>query len=300
MNKVKTICILIVLFFYGLNIQAQSMEDLINQKMKEAMEKSKNKNNKKGEKAPEVDIQDDKIIVDTDDSKITVNDSNGLSSLPPNEFIGSFDVVMNLIEKNGQPSKDGPMTMSYYFSKWMSALDNDLGADTGEGMRMVFDLQNNKMLMLMTDDRGNKSGIKRKIPKVDVESKKQELASDYTVTKTNETKIIDGHLCVKYVTVNGKNTVESWFTNELDGGYYKNMSIFLSAGKGKKGGMDPSALHQSMENAGMPLEIHTFENGKETAVMNFKNIKYSEPSPAIFSTDGYEIQDMSNLNLFGQ
>jgi|GEM_PF-3719472 len=282
--------------------EAQSLEGLFKKKIMEEIEKdAKNKKQTKTEKADSINVQrkEDKVIIQNDDSTVTISEDKEAKVLGPNEYIGSFEIEMFFFDKKGNPDTKEPMVMYYAFDKWFSAFENKSLEDNDENMRMVFSLKDEKMYMLMTDKKGNKTGIVRKMPHLKVDYTGKEAEKDYVLTKTSETKMIDGHLCTKYVSTYSNNRVESWIAADLPFGYYKNFAMFSASVNNKTASNNPDL--EKMADVGMPLEMHVYENDKKTTEMHVNNVNNNTPSPVIFSTQGYELQDLSTLgNIFGE
>src|SRR5690554_4798908 len=103
-----------------------------------------------------------------------------------NDFVGSFTMHFTELKK-GKPAKNSPMKVTYYFNKNQVAFVPD--AVKGDKTTMIYSLEN-KVVTTLVDSKGEKTGMRMKMPNINIEAKTGD-ASSYTLTPTDERKTID-------------------------------------------------------------------------------------------------------------
>jgi hypothetical protein len=256
----KRILLPLLAFFATLNLPAQSMEEL----MKKAMEQQGGQN------------------------KVTVEENK--DPFTPLTFTGSYRMEVHSY-KSGKEEKDSPMNLVMAFKPDGMAMVPNTG--TKEETRMVFDLKGKMMYTLITDDQGQRTGVKMKMMKVNVEGAADGTTDDTKVTRTNETKVIEGRTCRKYTYSDKEGSGEAWLAEDLK---WDMMAVMkqMMGGKGAEGWQKSGMDGLMMENT------WTSADGKEKVVMYTRDIVQGKVNEALFSTAGYQIQDMSALPMFGQ
>lgn len=254
----------------------------------------------KEQRSLEVKEKDDGALeIKTEDGTLTIQESTSEDAYP-NTFLGSFRMDIKNVDRKG---KETNATIQYHFSKWKTAVEPKLD-DSGDQVKMIFDLQNRKSILLMTDKKGQKSGIITKMNKYSFKSDKlddkvEQVIEGTTYKRTGETKMIEGYLCEKWVIANDDGETESWITDKVDFNM-ANAFGFLAAGASVPGAK--STQYKQLENMrGFSLEtIHTSKNGEKT-FMKITNIREGDVGDAPFSTAGYQLQVMSSLGgVFGK
>lgn len=242
------------------NLPAQSVEEL----MKKAMEQQGGQN------------------------KVTVEENK--DPFTPLSFTGSYRMEAHSY-KNGKEEKDSPMNLVMAFKPDGMAMVPNTG--NKEETRMVFDLKGKLMYTLITDEQGQRTGIKMKMMKVNVEGADDRAADDTKVTRTNETKVIEGRTCRKYTYSDKEGSGEAWLAEDLK---WDMMAVMkqMMGGKGAEGWQQTGMDGLMMENT------WTSADGKEKVMMYTRDVVQGKVNEALFSTAGYEIQDMSALPMFGQ
>lgn len=191
------------------------------------------------------------------------------------KFVGSFDMEMTT------PKESKVMTMTYASNGALLAVKMN---NEGQQFRMIIDPNARTMTTLMESE---KKAIKMEMPKEALE-KAQETNTNVKVEETNDKKVIDGYKCRKYLMTSPEGSGEFWITRNIKGNFYEMMS--MSDNKNQNGWFNTQAAK------GFMLE-GTFTNNKskETITMKIKNISTKMPDAANFSTEGYEVQDMSAM-----
>lgn len=242
------------------HLPAQSMEEL----MKKAMEQQAGQN------------------------KVTVEENK--DPFTPLTFTGSYRMEVHTYT-NGAEEKDSPMNLVMAFKSDGMAMVPKTG--TKEETRMVFDLKSKLMYTLITDDQGQRTGIKMKMMKVNVEGSDDGTDNDTQVTRTNETKVIEGRTCRKYTYSDKEGSGEAWIAEDLK---WDMMAVM----KQMMGGKGSEAWQQTGMDGLMMENTWTSKDGKEKVVMFTRDVVQGKVNEALFSTAGYEIQDMSAFPMFGQ
>ena len=220
--------------------------------------------------------------------QVSVEENN--DPYEPLGFTGSCRMEVHSF-KNGQEQKDSPMHMDLAFTDDRMAMHPHIPKEDGD-MRTVFDLKNKVMYTLMTDDRGERTGLKTKMMKVNVDdpSKEEDRSK---VVRTDETKVIDGHTCRKYTFKDEDGQGEAWVAEDLDFDLYRAFGRMSSGNK--------TQAWQDMPYQGLALETTWQDNaGSEKVVMYVRDLQTGSVDEAMFSTKGYEVQDMTAMPTFGR
>jgi hypothetical protein len=242
------------------NLPAQSMEEL----MRKAMEQQGGQ------------------------QKITIEENK--DPFVPLTFTGSYRMEVHTY-KSGKEEKDSPVNLLMAFKPDAMAMEPNSGSK--DQARMVFDLKGKLMYTLMTDDKGQRSGIKMKMMKMNVEGNEGGPTKDAKVERTSETKVIDGRTCRKYTYSDVKGRGEAWVAEDVKWDMMTVLNEMLG-GKGtegwQRGGMGGLMMENTWNSA----------DGKEKVVMYTRDVVQGKVNDALFSTAGYSIQDMSSFSMFGQ
>jgi hypothetical protein len=242
------------------NLPAQSMEEL----MKKAMEQQGGQN------------------------QVTVEENT--DPFTPLTFTGSFRMEVHSF-KNGSEEKDSPVNFIMAFRSDAMAMVPKTGAK--EETRMVFDLKNKLMYTLVTDEQGQRTGMKMKMMKVNVEGPDDGTTDNTKVTRTSETKVIEGRTCRKYTYSDGDGSGEAWIAEDLKWD-------MMALEKQMMGGKGSGAWQKSGMDGLMMETTQTSTDGKEKVVMYTKDLVVGKVDDTLFSTAGFEIQDMTAFPVFGQ
>lgn len=250
--------------------------------------------------AQNVNIESDKqkvIISEENGNKIEITTSKP-SDLQPNSFVGSFDLQMES-SKNTSVEK-----ISIISSEEKTLLKPSFSDPKESETTIIFNHTDGTMTTLMFDKKKNqKTGMKMKMPKIivtnaeTVQNKGKNTPTKYTFTETNETQVIDGYLCKKYIYEDEKTTTVSWVTNDIKGNMGGIMNLVSIQNKGK----NQEISNQISKVQGFMIEsTSTNKTSGEITTIKIKNINLNTPEEKVFSTEGYQIQDLSNMNFFGQ
>jgi hypothetical protein len=159
---------------------------------------------------------------------------------------------------------------------------------TASDMKVLTDLKGKWTYMLMTDDKGNKRAIKSRKKKYTF-PQGEENDHEVKLTKTSETRMIDGHLCTKYVAAMDDGTWTGWVAEDI-ALPFKDLANSMNRTAMQKQRQDWGGLK------GFPLEFEMVDNQDGTkTVVYVKDLKVGDVDPAVFSTDGYQIMEVPGV-----
>ena len=247
------------------------------------------------------------VQIESEKQKVTLTQENGgkieiseskPDEVQPNSFLGSFDIHI-------ESSKNTSVEKISIASTEEKTLLMPIFSDPKESeTKIIFNNEDATMTTLIFDKKKNqKTGIKMKMPKITVtnsetiQTKGQNVPTKYTFTETNETKDIDGYTCKKYIYEDDKATTTSWVTQEIKGNMGGIMNLVSIKNKGK----NQDISNQLSKMQGFMLESSSINKiSGEITTIKIKNIHLNTPEEKVFSTEGYQVQDLSNMGLFGQ
>ncbi|MBK9458482.1 MAG: DUF4412 domain-containing protein [Sphingobacteriales bacterium] len=151
-------------------------------------------------------------------------------------------------------------------------------------------------MTMLQEEKGKKTAMVMKMPKITVKNKNNETPEDVKFTKTGRTKIIDGHTCYEYIGETEKQKTTFWAAPDLKYNLAESMLIMQSQNK------QQNETPNFGQVDGMPLEVVIEQlDKKERIEIKYKNLKIGSVNKAKFSTDGYEITDMTQFGgMFGK
>ena len=134
-----------------------------------------------------------------------------------------------------------------------------------------------------------------KIPKANAVAKTETINVTVNIQKTTEAKTIDGYKCVKWILTNSDGSkCFSWITKDIAINSSEAISYFITGRKGKKTSINTDCANIN----GCALESnYTAKNGS-TVFMKMTDIKKGKPDIAFFSTNGYELADVTGIEFF--
>jgi len=211
----------------------------------------------------------------------------------PLDFTGTFRMEMHSF-KNGKAEKDSPAIMRMSMANDRMAMVPTT-AKGKEEMRIFFDLKNKHSYTLMTDDKGNRSGFKMKMMKFSGAADGAETKSDKDakMVRSGETKVIDGHTCTKYTYTSAEGNGTAWIAEDIK---FDIMKTFA-----QMSGSTPNKDWQKVPYSGLMMENSwNSADGKERVDMYIRDLQVGKVDESMFSTEGYNLQDMSNMPAFGR
>lgn len=219
--------------------------------------------------------------------QIKVEDDN--DPFTPNSFVGSFRMEMHHF-KNGKENKDSPTNMHFWSSpeKTLISVALDGVKPGGGGLKVLTDHKGKWRYFLMADAKGNKTAMKSRMKKYTFPSMDDGEQAKFTVT--DETKMIDGHLCTK---VTGTTEDGSW-----TGWVAKDIKVSFSD---IAGNMSRNAMQGPKQDwsgvKGFPLEFETVsKDSKERTVAYVKDLQVGEVDPGVFSLSGYTVMEVPGIH----
>lgn len=196
----------------------------------------------------------------------------------PNNFIGNIDFEIN--------SSNKTVGMKISNNEWQTAATINVSAK--DNVRMIFDLKKENVTILTDAGKGEKVGIVSKlkdlpIPEVAVEN------LDVKIEKTKETKEILGYPCTKYIITTKDGVAECWITEKIHFNPFESFDRLGGSGKQLING----DAYKNLK--GLALESKYVDTKNQTTTVKVTSIDKTQPSDAVFSTEGYEIMDMSGF-----
>lgn len=235
--------------------------------------------------------------IETKQADIVIEEADP-TKFPPNEFSGSFTVTTQATNKKGQ--LEDPVVLDIYASDYPVAFEMLVPDNASQKMRFIVDPRT-ALVTTLIDDNDNKTGMITKMPKITVKMKEGKTVPDKpaetTVQATDEYKMIEGYRCRKYIITDGTTVTESWITVDDAVSIHQIMSMFALTQKQKT--EDFGARYGGVR--GMVLEsTTTLANGQKSR-MTVTNIRQGNVDQSKFSTEGYQVIDMSQgmKGLFG-
>ena len=279
----------------------QKVEKKVDEKIDDALDKIFEKAAKKDESESDESPEDVKISRDGDEVRVESDDSDVSISFEDSEeaadkevkksnWTGSIHMEMTEM-KNGKMKKDYPIHPIYHIDEYKFGVEMD-AEDQGH-MIMIIDRQNRKMIQKITDEKGKKSAVIMPMMNITVNMKNEETEpgeSAYSISETGRTKDILGYTCKEYKIEGPDDITWVWATDEL-GMNYNDFVDFVQV-KNNRGG--PANMNNIYGISGFALETKTESNEGDT-VREMKVTEINKLDSNIFSTEGYEVQDISSM-----
>lgn len=265
--------------------------------------KKKNKNKNKGGEATEEENTEysEEVSVENTENGVIIRDGSEDVSISfeeeedfevtPSEFIGSFRMTV-ASTKNGKPQKNGNVAIDYFIDEYRFAFQMNPEQTKENPVTMIYDLKTRKITTLTTD-KGKKQGTVLPMPKLAANVDTEDVTGeDISITKTSETKTIEGYPCVKYLFDSEEMEGEMWMTEDV----VVDMSFMSNMVKMKKKGNDAYTMKDWYGVSGTALESHmTNKKDGETFDSYLTNIETGSVDQAVFSTEGYQVMDLSKF-----
>ncbi|MDX2282689.1 MAG: hypothetical protein NW241_00945 [Bacteroidia bacterium] len=237
------------------------------------------------------------VSVETQDSKIILSeDKSAPSPVLPSNFQGSFTMEFNSY-KNGKLDKDNPIIVQYHVDEYRFAMVPQPASD-GASSIIIYDRQKRTMTTKSVDSKGKKTATVMNIPRfmLTVDAKGSPDAAPAsngtTVKATGRTKTIEGFLCKEWIADGPESSTTMWITTDWAFNY-ATVFDFVKVWDAQSG-MTTGASNQ-YQVSGSWLEMHTQSKKEDSKTDNFiKNIRRMHDA-SVFSLDGYEVSDMTNM-----
>ena len=282
----------------------QKVEKKVDEKIDDALDKIFEKASKKGEEddtetdgsTDEVKVRNegDEVIVESEDSDVSISfekDEEASSrEVKKSDWTGSIQMEMREM-KNGKLKKDYPMNITYHIDEYKMGVEMEESKDGH--MIMIIDRQNRKITQKITDEKGKKTAVIMPMMNIKVNVKQKDVegeASKYSLSETGRTKDILGYSCKEYQLDGPDEVTYVWVTDEL-GLNYNDFIDFVQV-KNSQGG--PASMNNIYGISGFALESRT-ESKKDDSVSEMQVTEIGKLNFDTFSTDGYEVQDISSM-----
>lgn len=216
------------------------------------------------------------ILRQTGEQGIAVQEDN--APFVPNLFIGSFTLEMHLF-RGAQEEPHSPLFTSITNSRDKTLLTTRHPGSVMD-TRVLTDLKDKWQYILVDDGQGAKTAMKMRRLMVDAGQGLQ-LAGDARMT--DETKVIDGHMCRKMTSRNEEGTWTGWLAGDLE-------IPFAEVMRGLQG-QGPNDRSQEIAGVhGFPLEYEWVSaDGSERIVCHIRNLKQGAPDEGVFSLEDHQV-----------
>ncbi|MFN8239041.1 MAG: DUF4412 domain-containing protein [Chitinophagales bacterium] len=231
---------------------------------------------------------------------ITKNKGAAASTPDPNAkpfpFTGSFTMNYEIKEANAKPNIG---KIKYAFDGYLVSLIPTFSNSNKAiaSMNTIINSRENEMMNLTIDMKGKKSGLLLKLPKqVISKDTTVQTAKPIVIKKTNESKVIEGYKCEKYVIdYTDTSNIVSWVTNDIALNSSDLLKLINMGFRGKS----PFSKTNLSDIKGTALEtIITKKDGSSTKI-TVSEISKKKPDALIFSYDGYNVADARSIPMFG-
>ena len=194
----------------------------------------------------------------------------------PNAFVGSF--TMELHTYNGYEEKVESPLVLLYSSTADKVLTQDVKAR--QGATRLYDLKARKQYVLGVDSTGKRTAVVSKLPKLQP-TKEERNAPDVQISE--EARTIDGHPCLKMVSITEDGTWTGWMAQDISVPYTTMMRSVQRPGQ-----------HYHSEALtgmnGFPLEYEwVSKDSQERVVCRITELKQGEVDEEPFSLEGCKI-----------
>lgn len=276
----------------------QKVEEKVDETTDKAVEKTFDKLFKKIDKAFEGDSTEKKKdeTAGEKESKpeVSFTPSEPDPNVTPSDWIGSLTMKMEE-RKNGKMEKGYPQNTTFHIDKYKVAFAMAV-PDQEEETISIIDRQYRKITTKIIDEDGNKTAVT--IPmmsgKIKVEDTDGEIndARD-NFRKTGRTKVIAGYRCEEYAYENDEVESSVWLSESMGADFRKFFS-WISIEDKQKGDYSDYEEFYPLSGAAMESTSIDKKSGVETH-MTITNVDKGPVDEAIFSLEGYNHQDMSEI-----
>jgi hypothetical protein len=200
------------------------------------------------------------------------------------QFTGSFSITLT-----GDKVKE-PVEMNYYVKPSMIAMEMPSMKEKGF-VKTIINKDAHDITTCM-DNKGNKMAMRQKMSDKDYGPKSDESVK---ITKTGETKTIDGYKCEKVIVESDQATSECWMTTDVK----VSMQDIMGAMASRNAKQYQQKMPQGYDKLeGVSIETAT-TNKKSGEKSNVKvhDIKIGKVDDAMFSIEGYQMMEMPPMPM---
>ena len=209
------------------------------------------------------------------------------------QFEGNFTMVLT---SSGNEKLKKPVEMKFMVKDNLAIMESSAIPQGGATGKMLLNSKDQSTIILM-ENGDRKMGIKMYAKSLKQDSLMKAMpAQKPKITRTGKTKTIEGYTCEQVLMEDDDSNVEVWMTDQL--GF--NPMDFMGAVKGSQKDYAINKIDKGWMQKGVSLETTITKKDKSSVVtMLMKDIK-KQPEPAsLFSTEGYQIMDMSQMGQGG-
>ncbi|HRD51219.1 MAG TPA: DUF4412 domain-containing protein [Flavobacteriales bacterium] len=214
--------------------------------------------------------------------------SAGSPVADPKAFTGSFRMEVHTF-KNNKEDKHSPVNMRIWSREDMMLYELVMPGQQQQ-MRMLSDLRGNWSYTLIDNGQGSRTAMKMKRPEFSglVDDKKGEKPQ---ITVTKETKVIEGHNCIKVIATSKEGTWTAWVATGL-------RSAFLDMARAMDGQAAQQNRFARTDVEGFPLEYEWAPaSGDERVVCNIKELVVGKVDDKLFDLSGYQLIEMPSFGM---
>ncbi|MCB0790506.1 MAG: DUF4412 domain-containing protein [Flavobacteriales bacterium] len=210
----------------------------------------------------------------------------------PLGFTGSFRFEVHNYAGD-QEQKNSPMDIFYAFTDDRMAF-RPTSPDIRDKVTTVFDLKEKRMYMLTENAKGERTGMKMKMLRVNVDKGANDGAEDVQVERTDETRTIEGHTCRKYLARSSDGHSEAWVAEDIAFDLKKAFGRMVS-------GQRAQQWQRMPYGQGLVMEMTWWKaDSNERMTLTTHDLRTGSVDETVFDTSGYTIQDLTALPVFGR
>ncbi len=207
-----------------------------------------------------------------------------------NEYLVSFKADITVT--NEDDDEESTAKVNYAFDTWATGLQ----MESEEGnIRLILDNQEGYMTTATTDEDGELQAYRMRQRSYEIpEEVENEGESKITVTRTGNTRVIDGYQCEEVIIEQEDGTITTaWMTTEIDLPFHNYMMSFSQRSGAKQGEGGPNTGNY-YDTEGFPIESTTVSaDGKETTFVHFHNILLGDDiDRSVFDLGDVEVTDL--------
>lgn len=155
-----------------------------------------------------------------------------------------------------------------YFAKG-DKIRMEVEAEGNEAI-ILFNLKESKIYFVMPEQQ-----MYMEMPGIDYSqfSEPDEADDEPDITRTGETKLINGYKCEKWIYNENGNVVEAWMTDQLGGFFMMQNPMDKNA----------NSWQQKLQGFNFPMKVTVFENGKQESSMEVISVEEGSLNDNLFS-----------------
>ena len=210
----------------------------------------------------------------------------------------SFSVVLEIeeVKRNGKTESSKMHIGALPTQSAYRMLEG--GGKQQESAQMIFDTQTGKTTVI-SEENGQRKGTRMRMPNFAGMAQRELDAQENTVqvTKTGETRTINGYRCTKYTYVDTANgySGESWITQDVDLTHADVFGVMTASFGG--GGMQlPAEMNRALDG-GFPIQTTSTDKKGTTSTMTMSSIKIGAANVdrSLFDTSGVTIEELGGF-----